>query len=58
MKQALRLLDEFGHIVQAVQAEPRPEIAEIAGRNLEGLLWGGDASVRQPAAQRLVDDSP
>lgn len=53
MKRALRLFDELGHVVQA---EPRPDIAEIARRNLEGLLRGGDASTGQPVAQRLVHD--
>ena len=53
MKRAFGLFDELGYIVQA---EPWPQIAEIAGRNLKGLLRGGDTPTRQPAAQRLVDD--
>ena len=53
MKRAFNLLDELGDIVQG---KPRPEVAEIAGRDLEGSRLGGDASARQSAAQRLVDD--
>lgn len=53
MKRAFRLLDEFGHVVQV---QPRPDIAQIAGHNLEGWPLNGDASVRQPVAQRLVDN--
>jgi hypothetical protein len=53
MKQTLRLFDELGY---SVQAEPRPEIAEVAGRDLEGWPLSGDAPARQPGAQRLVDN--
>jgi hypothetical protein len=53
MKQALRLLDERGCIVEA---EGRPEVAKIAGRDLEGWPRGGGASARQTVAQRLVDN--
>jgi hypothetical protein len=53
MKRALGLFDELGHVVQA---EPRPNLAQIAGLKLEGWPLSGDAPARQPGAQRLVDN--
>jgi hypothetical protein len=47
------MLDELRDIVEG---QPWLEIAEVAGRYLEGLLPGGNPPARQPAAQRLVDD--
>lgn len=53
MKRALYLLDQLRDVVQG---KPGPEVAEVASRHLEGLPRAGDASARQPASQRLVDD--
>jgi hypothetical protein len=53
MKRALELLDEFRDIVQG---KPCFEITEVTDRCLEAVPASGDASARQAAAQRLVDD--
>ena len=53
MERAFRLFDELRHIVEG---EPWPQIAEVAGGDLEGLPVGGSPSGRQAAAQRLVHD--
>lgn len=52
MKRALDLFDQLRDIVQG---KPWPEAPQIAGRYLEDLPRG-DASIRQPTSQRLVDD--
>ena len=53
MKRALHMLDEFRDIIEG---EPGFEIAEVAGRYLEGPPPAGGAPACQPPAQRLVDD--
>ena len=55
MKRALYLLDQLRDVVQG---KPRPDVAEIARRYLEGLPRAAGAPVRQPTAQRFVDDIP
>ena len=53
MKRTLRLFDKLRHVVER---EPRPEVAEVAGRDLEGSTVGDGASGRQAAAQCLAHD--
>ena len=53
MERAFHMLDELRDIVQG---KPRFEVAEIAGRYLEGPAPGGGSPAFQPPAQRLVDD--
>lgn len=53
MERALHMLDELRNIVQG---KPYLEITKIADGYLEGPPLGGDAPVRQSAAERLVDD--
>ena len=53
MKGSLYMLDQFRDVVQG---KPRPEVAEIAHRYLEGLPRAAGAFVRQPAPERFIDD--
>ena len=53
MKRALDLLDEPGDIIQA---QPWPEIAEVARSYSEVPRPGGRAPANEPPSQRLVDD--
>jgi hypothetical protein len=53
VKRALYLLDQLRDIVQG---KAWPEVPEITGSYRKGLPRGGDASIRQPAPQRIVDD--
>lgn len=55
MKRALYLLDQLRHVVQG---HPWLELSEIARRYREGLPQASDASLRQPAPERLVDHVP
>jgi hypothetical protein len=53
VKWTLCLLNQFRDVIEG---KPRPEISEIVYRYLESLPRAAAVPVRQPAAQRFVDD--